>query len=285
VQILCYDIGENIGGYFWAKDFYEDSQSWPGVWLRSNLAEIFYVNTNYFNREFDFINSILVHELQHMINFNVKTVQHEINSETWYNEMLSMMAEDIISPLIGVLPANSGHPIQLRIPYFLSSYYDNGVAEWSNDYSGKYAFGAYLLRNYGGAELLKKILANNTAGIKSISAALNEISNGMSFGQAQLRYGEALVYSGSQIPQGVMTFDKTVSNTIDGFTYTAQKFNIWNDFSQKGPTVFGINQTMNMRPHSLTVHSDPAWKNVTGNFSVTLERPSNANIVMFLMVK
>jgi hypothetical protein len=41
-----------------------------------------------------------------MINFNVKYVTHGVSSDPWYNEMLSKMAEDIISPLIGVGASN-----------------------------------------------------------------------------------------------------------------------------------------------------------------------------------
>jgi hypothetical protein len=282
VQILVYDIAPNIGGYFWAKDFYDD----PGHSNepRSNLAEIFYINSSLVNSNPNFIYSALVHELQHMINFNMKTVQHDVNSEVWYNEMLSMMAEDVISPLIGIGPTNSGHPIQLRIPFFLSYYHNQGVTEWNDDYAEKYAFGAYLLRNYGGAELLKSILANNTANIESITAALNEFSSGLNFGTALTRYGEALIYSGQQIPQGAMSFDKTVTNTINGTTYTAQRFDVWNDFTQKGPTILNLEQ-IDMRPHSINIQSANTWRNVSGDLSITLERPSNANVVMFLMVR
>jgi hypothetical protein len=173
------------------------------------------------------------------------------------------------------------------MPAALGSYYLEGVTEWDsvNSYAKVFSFGAYLLRNYGGAELLQRILANNTTDIASITSALNQFSSGLTFEQALKRYGEAMIFSGSSMPEGVMTFDKTVEKTIYGRTYTAYGFDIWNDFeTTKGPAVLNLNQS-EMRPHSISVHSTNEWKNLTGNFSITLNKPSAPNVVFYLMVK
>jgi hypothetical protein len=66
-----------------------------------------------------------------MINFNMKFVKHGKSSASWYNEMLSVMAEDVISPLIGVESTNYYHPIRRRIPTFLGSYYQVGITAWN----------------------------------------------------------------------------------------------------------------------------------------------------------
>jgi hypothetical protein len=232
----------------------------------------------------DFIYTTLVHELQHMIHFSEKFVRHGVNSQTWYHEMLSMMAEDIISPLMGVGPTNSEHPIRLRIPNFLTFYFNRSLTSWDGDYAGKYAFGAYLLRNYDGAQLLKEILANDSANTDSITAALYTVSGGSTFESALIRYAEALLYSGQQMPHDVKTFDRTVTSTINGTTYTAQGFDVWKDFTQKGPVIFDLGQRY-MAYHSVSVHSANSWKNVSGDFYVTLERPNNEDIVLILMVK
>jgi hypothetical protein len=56
----------------------------------------------------------------------------------------------------------SGHPIRSRIPTFLNPHDQLGVTKWetlsSKSYAKGYAFGAYLMRNLGGAQLLKDIL-------------------------------------------------------------------------------------------------------------------------------
>ena len=299
IQILVYDIldvsGKNaIAGSFWDKDYFTDAQaqSWGE---RSNEAEIFYIDASELRSYPDYIYSTLVHEFQHMINFNVKYVEHGTYSEGWYDEMLAMMAEDIIAPLAGVGPTTSDHIINDMIPDFISTYYKVGVTEWLTDtqneinssYANQFAFGAYLLRNYGGAELLQKILANDTTGIDSITAALKENDPGMTFQKAFLRYGEAMIFSGNSMPKGAMSFDKTVTKKINGFTYTASRFDIWNmrrTHSTLGPYIFDLNQAA-MRPYSVSIHSAAGWKGISGSFSVTLEKPSEQNVVFYLMVR
>ena len=303
IQILVYNILDASGnapvaGYFWDKDYYTDANIYSRWKWRSNEAEIFYLDASEINSIPDYMYSTLIHEFQHMINFNMKYVENGKSTETWYNEMLSMMAEDLIAPMIGVSPTNNYHAIQQEIPRFLSTYYQIGVTQWlttttdlgRSSYSKGFAFGAYLMRNYGGAELLQKILANDTANADSITAALGEINPGMTFDKAFARYGEAMIFSGSSIPEGSMTFDKTVTKKINGFTYTATGFDIWK-MNQKngargsvGPYIFNSAQR-DMKPYSITIHSDNGWKKRSGDFSVTLEKPANNNVILYLMVK
>jgi hypothetical protein len=236
--------------------------------------------------------SALVHEFQHMINFNVKYIKHRKNSASWYNEMLSEMAEDVISPLIGIDPTNRGHPIRTEISTFLRSYNQVGITEWntleSTSYAKGYAFGAYLMRNYGGAELLGKILANNTTNIESLTAALNEIQGGLNFEGTVERYGEALIFSGPHMPDGSLSFDKTVTTSINGTSYTVYGFDIWNIYqfqNEKGPLVFDVSQAKEMRPYSVVLHSTEAWEKKTGSFSITLQKPVDQNVVFYLIVR
>ena len=302
VQILVYDINDTQGnpgvaGYFWAKDLFTQAQlSSAGVSVRTNLAEIFYIDANVFTIAPDFIYSTLVHELQHMINFNVKTITHNIASETWYNEMLSMVAEDLISPKVGINSTNSGHPVQARIPNFLEAYDRIGATEWlggssmediSDQYGVTYAFGAYLVRNFGGPSLIREISLNNTIGIDSISSALFNVA-GVTFEEAISRFGEALIFSGNSRPGGGMSFDRTVSGSAGGTRYTAQAFDIWTmrqaRNNRTGPAVYVLTP-YSMRPHSVLVQSSNDWQNVSGSLSVTLERPANEGVELFLMVR
>ena len=295
IQILVYDIAVdtedyNVVGYFWAKDYYPESPT-----LYSNMAEIFYINSYILNLMPETVYSALIHEFQHMINFNVKTIEQKKNSAAWYNEMLSLMTEDIISPLIGISPSNNGHPIQRRIGKFLETYNLAGIAEWGvgddllASYAKGYAFGAYMLRNFGGAELLQKLLANNASNIESITLALQEMDSELNFNEALRRFGEAMIFSGSNMPiSSAKTFDTTVTCNISSIAYTAYGFDIWKrkQYSNNtlGPLIFNAGP-MEMRPYSLLVQSLPAWKNKFGNYSITLKKPNNPNIELFLMVR
>jgi len=302
IQILVYDIvDENVGqgwevnGFFWAKDFYTQREldQWGFNNIKTNMAEIFYLNAVTLINAPEHIYTALVHELQHMINFNLKAVRHGRSSETWFDEMLAMMTEDLISPLIGISPESRSHPLQERIPVFLESYYRAGVTEWDSGaaildyYAVTYAFGAYLLRNFGGPVLLREILANSNTGTDSISAALQKVS-GVSFGQSLSRFGEAMLFGGSSRPAGTLSFDNTVSSTVGGTRYTAHSFDIWSmqqwPSNDTGPRIFGIGQ-MDIRPHSVMLHSTAEWLTVSGAISITLERPEDPAIELYLMVR
>jgi hypothetical protein len=292
IQILVYSIVDPSGvvqaaGFFHAKDFYEQNQLST---QKTNFAEMFYIDASQVNDVPDYIYSILVHEFQHMINFNMKFVKNKKSSQAWYDEMLSMMTEDVISPLIGIDPTNWYHKIQQEIPTFLINYYTVGITEWNlldeRSYAKGYAFGAYLLRNYGGASLLKEILANNSTNIDSVTAALKKVGGSeLSFEEALRRFGEAIVFSGT-MPSDVMSFDKTVTKTIGSYTYTATKFDVWTDFGSTKPMIFGLTEQVETRPYSLTVHQDAeAWINQTGDIDIILKRPNDPKVEFYLMVK
>jgi hypothetical protein len=293
IQILVYDMvpgsSTSVVGYFSSRDFYSTSYS--------NEAEIFYINSDHFDSSPNTVYSTLVHEFQHMINFNVKSIQYGRSSAVWYTEMLSMMAEDVISPLVGISPTNSGHPIGRRIYNFLPNYNVEGVTEWGDSYTsyGKgFAFGAYLARNYGGAELLQKIMQTPSTDTASLNTALGQTA-GINFLTALERYGEALIFSHTNRPTGRtgVSFNQTVTKTIGGTTFTNTGFNIWNSeylldgnsyYPWGGPKIFDLTP-LEMRPHSVLVQSSNDWKNKSGTLNITLNAPANPDVVLYLMVK
>jgi hypothetical protein len=317
VQILVYDAGgEDSGlvGFFWPKDEFTQAEinslGSDYSYIKTNLAEMFYIDSWFFENEPQVTASTLVHEFQHMINFNQKTVIHELVSETWYNEMLSMLAEDVIGPKIGILPGSPGHPSADRISYFLDLYWFTGVDTWFDEDSGMedaviisyslvYGFGAYLVRNYGGPRLIQAMSSNGAANHDSITQALRSVNgdNSLSFETALERYAEAFVYSTSRgIPPGKMSFDKTVtSESINGEVYTATGFDIWEMWSDpdisaqlwaqfgpnthhKGPFAFPLITGYTIEAHTLWLH-DP--QNLTGTLSLT--RPGRVNVKMTLL--
>jgi hypothetical protein len=288
IQILVYNIGGNVLGFFWAKDYYTNQTG-------SNRAEIFYLNSGYVGSSPDLIYLTLAHEFQHMINWNRKYVVNGRTSDDWYDETLSMMAEDVMTNILGISTTNQYHPIREHIPIFLDTYTKVGFSEWdvpdeSYPYSKGYTFGAYLMRNYGGADLLRRILANNSVNEASITAALGQIETGMTFAKAVSRFSEAMIFSGNSKPEGGLTFDKTVTTTITGYSYTLPAFDIWTigrgsyTSTTKGPAVYSTTQTA-MRGHTVLVQQGTGWTNRSGTFSITLNRPSNTSVEMYLIVR
>lgn len=124
--------------------------------------------------------STMFHEFQHMINFGNNAINKIENTQlsydeasnlsiapTWYNEMLSMLAEDLLSEdlIKNNLITVGETAYATRIPTFLIESHVSGVTEWLSDntlnsYSAAYTFGAWLVRNYGGPALVSKISHN-----------------------------------------------------------------------------------------------------------------------------
>ena len=302
IQILVYNIRDNenkssgVLGYYWSKDNYTDEQLSHG--LKSNKAEIFYIDADYLKSRPELIYSTLIHEFQHMIHYNVKTIVRGQSSPSWYNEMLSMMAEDVFASLVGIAPSNPDHVIQGRMPYFNYYYYQEGITQWSGSssvsYSTKYAFGAYLLRNYGGAELFRRILENNSVGIHSITSAL---SGSLTFYDVLFRYGEAMIYYDPSL-NNINSFAKSIGNSIAGFNIWGKEIpekylnelGVYATVGTTGPRYYPLNTRVKMPPHSVVVHSDNSWKNVSSNeagppFEIILDKPAHTNVVLFIMVR
>ena len=203
VNIVLYDIGRDgisgncgVVGYFWAKDYYikgiSTSRSDP-ISL-TNEGKYFYVDVPFCNYDSatqryeagnisvsDTVISTLFHEYQHMIDFNTKTMENELNTNncTWYNEMLSMLCEDIMGDQLGLSDAD--RVATGRIKNFNAYYYYSGTAQYLDtnswvSYGTAYAFGAWLVRNYGGVRLIHEMSTNNAVGITSIVNAVNSVN-------------------------------------------------------------------------------------------------------------
>ena len=98
--------------------------------------------------------------------------------------MMSMLCEDILQDKITlenyepgkerVFIGDSESP-KGRLYQFLCTYYDGGLFFWENktmSYSRTYAFGAWLVRKYGGVKLLKEMATNSQIGLNCVISAL-----------------------------------------------------------------------------------------------------------------
>ncbi|MDR0637813.1 MAG: hypothetical protein LBG27_02740 [Spirochaetaceae bacterium] len=294
IQILVCDIDGDFGsprngvtlGYFYTVDEYAKTQ-----YAYSNEAEIFYLDAEILDKIPDTAYSTLIHEFNHMINFNVKVLQQGnnwANWESWYTEMLSMLAEDAIGPLVGI----NGNVIDARIPDWLVSYASYGVMQWNDSnplpyYSSNYAFGAYLVRNFGGPALLSAIAKSALGGEASLDAALRALNGAhVTARYALSRFGEALVYSGSSKPAGVYSFDNAVTGLIGSTSYTFPAFDIWitnqSGTSDLGPKIYeyNLNGSAAIPAKGLKMFSLKEWKSLTVQI-----RNGDPNIHYYVMIK
>lgn len=205
VNILIYDIANDacesqtggVYGFFHSLDFHTDSNY-------SNETECINVDSFFFNKDTEGSFQTLFHEFQHLENFVNKVVLSSNSSvskvSTWYNEMLSMLSEDIFTDLLGIelenAPAN-------RLNFF-NAYYPLGFYQWRSgsdyfpsgdvyiSYANSYAFGAYLLRNFREIELIKKISQNDFVDEESITKALESLGYDFTFSDVLLNFYQIL---------------------------------------------------------------------------------------------
>ena len=204
IDILLTDISNDnkanggVIGYFYSKDNFKSS-----TYKGSNERIMFYIDSVMFANgtdswdENDFwpqqVFSTLAHEFQHMIYFYHKNVQQNLQgTETWINEMLSESTEDLLAVKMNVdgprnVTASRGdagakNNYNGRYPLFNKNNRLNPKS-WDNtleNYSTVSSFGAYLLRNYGGAELLHNVVDNNLINEEALMYAVHQHVNGKS---------------------------------------------------------------------------------------------------------
>ncbi len=182
LDVLIYDIaGDGVDkpeggvfGYFRPLDFYQNNYlstlNDEDVTLTSNECQVINVDSYFLKCDLDGyedsngnnikthkVESTLIHEFEHLLNFCTKGGKYS----TWYTEMLAMCAEDIFQTDINLSDIDapkSRFDITFNKPYI-------GFKDWpQNDdenvyyaYANSYAFGAYLMRNYGGINLIHNI--------------------------------------------------------------------------------------------------------------------------------
>ena len=211
--------------------------------------------------------------------------------------MCAMVCEDLLAEKLGMSDENS--PFRW-FPEFNSNYYRSGVNDWIDDnqrysYASSYTFGAFLLRNYGGAELFKYIMANNTVdigaildGVKSYKFANPEetaiIDN---FDDIFEKYLHSIIY---EDPAGFTLNKDHTTDVIPGVIYHVRPANIWN-FSQKppsgimGPELLSPSTQVELRPLGFSIHSDNKWSDVSGDLTIQITKSDDPSLFYYVMVK
>ncbi len=305
-------------GFFWSKDEYDaESFTADGVAYKSNQAEMFYIDSAFTDDYPEYIYSTLAHEFQHMIQYNKKVKEQNLNASgtTWYNEMMSMMTEEVIGKKLGF--NESGLPWNARASLLAGCYDWYGLTDFSStiSYSIAYGFGTYLLHNYGGAALLAAMESNDTVGTASVLSAVNSVnSSSYTFADLAKTYGKALLFgvkgSSYNLPSGIPTFYsdtcssstyplatnhniESVSNYLAGLGQVQYATNQYYEVPSgaKGITIYPLSYTFALPAYTSSVFSDDSWQNINadgsgdGNFSVTLTKPSSSNVSMYLVVR
>jgi hypothetical protein len=309
ITILLTDISSDnringgVLGYFYAKDNYTKE-----VFSGSNERTMFYIDSVIFashnsNQEWNIddyrqkkILSTLAHEFEHMIQFYQKNILYHNNGlKPWIDEMLAVTVEDIIATklrsngLRGV-PYTRGDAGEEqnsdgRFPLFNKNI-NLTLPTWSNkkeDYSKVGAFGSYLIRNYGGAELLHDILHNRYTDEKAIIDAVQKSPNGYEkdFSILMHDWGIAILLSSNTnlgVDSGYLyNLGDFLEIQYKNSTYSMGSINFFN-YKNK-PNI--INQAKSIKPKSNLFYK--IGTGLTGDVNITIDK--NPNIITTLILK
>lgn len=248
INILVFDLFSDaqpqqsggILGYFAPIDMYSEQDiaaynRQKGKNLKTNASEVFYIDAYFLKKDPALVYSTLAHEFQHMLRFIAKVIKHAKPTATWYDEMLSMLCEDIFAQ---TLESNVFAEDQGSLYRRLSSFnydYNLGYVVWpaSGDrtlsaYGNAYAFGAYLARNYGGIDLIQEIALNDSVNEGSITAALQKLGyTDETYKTVFYKWAKAAVNTSTDS----VSFNKSVSKVLDGKTFTMQAIDISDIYS------------------------------------------------------
>lgn len=260
--VLCDLSTAGYVGYFAPKDYYNYSVVVGNIADVSNYGKYFYVDTTSVNDNIKDALLTLAHEFQHMIRFNMKTVQNNVTFGTFYDEMCSMVSEDMMASYLevddSVTPRN-------RLSTFNQNFYKIGTGEWIDtdslqerySYASAYAFGAWLARQYGGAKLSKAILSNSHSDMDVVTEAVKSVA-GEDYTDEQIleRYVQALVFTTSDFTHPTM--NQAAKQTLtygsgdSAYSYPMTAINLWNYGS--GPSYLNASDTTAVRPYGVTLH-------------------------------
>lgn len=345
INIVLYDIGNDYAddnsnstvGYFYSKDYWIPSSNSTTYARYSNIGKYFYIDSsfcNYISSKSSSSNkavkyagvkdssnksiasdtalSTLFHEFQHMINYNQKDYGEV---ETWYNEMLSMLAEDMFATNLNLNQDDT--PWGAHLPSFNTYYFVSGIDEYRKDaleafsYSTVYTFGAWLAREFGGPEFISLISKNKLTGMESIRDAIyKSTGENISANQLRRRFIQSCVFRNDfALAHDIYTLNKDAGGQItdDGFTSIMNAIDIFSeDYAssddpfdkQLGPAIYGnysyptsiiSNGTRytlsDLRPHGFQIHYAGLATSDTVTLNFTKQKNSNEDVIIFIQDK
>lgn len=240
-------------GYFYARDnFLKSYYSRSNEKLMFTIDAVLFAKPDYGAWDLSHylpnrIISTLAHEFTHMIYFYQHVIARNQSSNTAINEMSAQCIEDLVASKIeadgprgvsyGISSAGYSGNDNGRLPLYNSNNYFN-LLNWSNNnnervlnYSKTYALGAYLMRNYGGANFIRELIQNNSTGVESIVAAVNANGgNGLSYGDILQRFGVANLLSDQTTITNGYKFNtgSWITSTVNGIDYDLGSINLYN---------------------------------------------------------
>lgn len=164
ITILFESMNANEGGYFREADEYIKLQL-PS----SNEREMVYLTLDRIDD--NQLKMVLAHEFVHLITFNQKNKNFNVEEETWLNEARA----DYSSTILGYDDKYEGSNLQKRVRDFIENPSDS-IVEWMGtkyDYASTSLFTHYFVDHYSISVLIDS-LKSKYVGIESLNYALKK---------------------------------------------------------------------------------------------------------------
>ena len=237
IDILIFDLeqdarssanGGGTYGFFNIVDIYTEEpvnrlNEKESAGYRTNQAECFYIDAYFLKDRPDKIYETLVHEFQHLLGF-INTVVNKGSSvyETWYTEMMSQLAEDILISYLGIEYEDSFLPGRMS---WCNLYHNLGFYDWKSSvyagYGNAYLFGSYLAHSYGGIDFIRTLAQCGKINEEAVTFALKQTCNSDDFYTAFYKWGKSVL-------------DGSLENEINGnagkYDFTLHGIDVW-DYS------------------------------------------------------
>ncbi len=286
--VICdlYDDGMNghTVGLFSSMDYYMNGLEFSNITIQnSNEGKYFYIDTCFAVKKFNLTISTLAHEFQHMINFGMKAM-NGIFIDSNFNEMLSMLCEDMMQKYLGIKDADSP---KARLSQFLNQYYQTGFRSFESttlSYANAYTLGAWISRQFGGAGLIHEMMINGLANNDCIINAVNKV-NGTNYTFDEIFSQFVMACLG----ENEYSFNKNAAQTIhynaNGVSYDYPMAAIYlerprisrNEFTSRLSNGYGL-----FIKTYMTVSNDDS--SVTMNFD-TLSGMTNTGMTTYIYIK
>ena len=237
IDILIFDLeqdarssanGGGTYGFFNIVDIYTEEpvnrlNEKESAGYRTNQAECFYIDAYFLKNRPDKIYETLVHEFQHLLGFiNTAVNEGAAVYETWYTEMMSQLAEDILISYLGIEYEDSFLPGRMS---WCNLYHNLGFYDWKSSvyagYGNAYLFGSYLAHSYGGIDFIRTLAQCGKINEEAVTFALKQTRNSDDFYTAFYKWGKSVL-------------DGSLENEINGnagkYDFTLHGIDVW-DYS------------------------------------------------------
>lgn len=237
IDILIFDLendarssanGGGTYGFFNIVDIYTEEpvnrlNEKESAGYRTNQAECFYIDAYFLKNRPDKIYETLVHEFQHLLGFiNTAVNEGAAVYETWYTEMMSQLAEDILISYLGIKYEDSFLPGRMS---WCNLYHNLGFYDWNNNesagYGNAYLFGSYLAHSYGGIDFIRALAQCGKINEEAVTFALKQTGKNDDFYTAFYKWGKS-VLDGS--------LENEIKGNADGYDFTLHGIDVW-DYS------------------------------------------------------